>query len=512
MKPQIGFETIAGLIIIIIVAAWGFWYLKKEKKEINKSIFELIPNLFPTIGILGTFVGIAIGLYSFDSSSGNMEKSIENLLDGLKTAFYVSILGVFLLLVFSIYSSIKREKLGLLSDEAEAMNKLVIELQGLRSDLSTTDSNGNQVKIGNVLRDMYKELTNQSNALETFSTDLALTITSDLGKVLNNPEVGVVAELRLVKQEIETLGTKLQSPATDMTQNIVKDLQDSMSKMVEDFKSSVSGDTKNEMEKLATILGQAGGSLSEFPAKLQNMTDNLNENFRGLQDVVKQISKQTLDQSESSTNAMKKQVEEMSEILKNRVGDLQEGQKSLIGEQSKNLQVSEALLSAFNDSIQQMNSLSSGVTGSINRLNEAQTELTTIITNFRNASQDINASSTKFGDSQVLFSKHSNEFLENNANTIKNIQSSLAKAQEVSSDYAQKFTVIEKGLQDIFGKISTGLKDYEVAVGSSLESYLGKYSEALTKTAESLAGAANKQEDILEELTEQLSKLNNRKP
>jgi methyl-accepting chemotaxis protein len=511
MKPNIGIETIAGIVVIIIVAFWGIWYLRKGKDEINKSLFELIPNLFPTIGILGTFVGIAIGLYSFDTSSGNMDRSIENLLEGLKTAFYVSILGVFLLLIFSVYSSIKREKLGLLSDEAEAMNKLVVELQGLRADLSTTDINGNQIKAGNLFRDMYKELINQSNALETFSTDLALTITSDFGKILNNPEVGVVAELRLVKQEIENLGTKLQSPATDMTQNIVKDLQESMGKMVEDFKSSVSGDTKNEMEKLATILGQAGGSLSEFPAKLQNMTDNLNENFRGLQDVVKEISKQTLDQSASSTMVMRQQVEEMSEILKSKVGDLQEGQRSLIGEQSRNLQVSEALLSAFNDSIQQMNGLSIGVTNSINKLNEAQAELTTIITNFRNASQDINASSSKFGDSQILFSKHSNEFLENNASTIENIQKSLSKAQEVSTDYSQKFTIIEKGLQDIFGKISSGLKDYEEAVGNSLESYLGKYTEALTKTAESLAGASSKQEDILEELTEQLSKLNNKR-
>jgi methyl-accepting chemotaxis protein len=303
----------------------------------------------------------------------------------------------------------------------------------------------------------------------------------------------------------------LQSPATDMTQNIVKDLQESMSKMVEDFKSSVSGDTKNEMENLATILGQAGSSLSEFPTKLQIMTDNLNENFRGLQDVVKEISQQTLDQSKSSTMDMRQQVEEMSEILKSKVGDLQEGQRSLIGEQSRNLQVSEALLSAFNDSIQQMNGLSIGVTNSINKLNDAQAELTTIITNFRNASQDINASSSKFGDSQVLFSKHSNEFLENNASTIDNIQKSLSKAQEVSTDYSQKFTIIEKGLQDIFGKISSGLKDYEEAVGNSLVSYLGKYTQALTNAAESLAGASSKQGDILEELTEQLSKLNTKR-
>ena len=172
------------------------------------------------------------------------------------------------------------------------------------------------------------------------------------------------------------------------------------------------------------------------------MTDNLNENFRGLQDVVKQISQQTLNQSEDSTNAMKKQVEEMSKILTTQVGGLQLGQQSLLTEQSKNLQVSENLLSAFNMSIENMNGLSVGVTQSINNLNEAQAALATTISNFRNASQEINSSSSKFGESQLLFSKHSNEFLQNNSSTIDEIQKSLIKAKEVSADYAQKFEII----------------------------------------------------------------------
>jgi hypothetical protein len=241
------------------------------------------------------------------------------------------------------------------------------------------------------------------------------------------------------------------------------------------------------------------------------MTDNLNENFRGLQNIVQQISQQTLSQSEQSTNQMRKQVEEMSDILKTKVGDLQSGQHTLLTEQSKNLQVSENLLSAFNTSIQNMNGLSTEVTQSINKLNQAQSELDKIISSFKNISQDLNSSSSKFGDSQVTFSRYSNEFLKNNSDTIIEIQKSLDKAKGVSSDYAQKFEIIEKGLQDIFAKITTGLKDYQKSVGESLETYLGKYTDALTKTAESLAGASSKQEDILEELTEQLSKLNARR-
>jgi hypothetical protein len=517
------------------------------------------------------------------------------------------------------------------------------EIGSLKDDFTFIDEGNNKIKAGNVLRDLYKESTKQSNALQTFSSDLALTISAGFEEILNNPTQGVVAELKLVKAEIENLGNKLQDPATDMTQNIVKELQQSMSKMVQEFKTSMSGDTKNEMEHLAKLLGQAGSSLTEFPIKLQSMTDNLNANFKDLQNTVKKISQQTLSQSENSTSAMKKQVEEMaemvkmstldfqasqqqlikeqsdtamvqakesvyfmknqveemaemvkistldfqnsqqqlikeqsdtamvqakesvhfmknqvsemSEVMKNntidfqtsqlsltknqadqiflqseksittmidhvtkmsnlldsRSEDFQASQQLLLAEQSKNLQFSKSLLNSFNTSIENMNSLSGGVTESISKLNDSQAALTNIVLNFKSASQEINTSSSQFGESQLLFSKYSNSFLQDNSSTINQIQNALMKAKDVSADYAQKFEVIEEGLQNIFAEITRGLKDYQETVGESLEKYLGKYTDALTKTAESLQGASSKQEDILEELTEQLSKLNARK-
>lgn len=500
-----------GLISYLIYGINVLNIAKKDYSKVNQNDLDLIPSMFTTIGILGTFGGIAYGLWFFNPE--DIEKSIPLLLKGLKTAFFASIFGIALSIIFSKRISFiknKNEK-GVLSDETNAINKLVESIVELRNEFSSTDDNGNTIRPGNIFRDIYKESGKQSNALQTFSSDLALTISAGFEQILNNPTEGVVAELKLVKAEIESLGNKLKDPATDMTQSIVKELQESMGKMIEEFKTSMSGDTKNEMERLAGLLGQAGGSLTDFPAKLQNMTDNLNENFRGLQDVVQQISQQTLSQSQDSTNAMKKQVEDMSEILRTKVGDLQSGQQSLLTEQSKNLQVSENLLSAFNTSIEKMNGLSVEVNGSISKLNQAQTELDKVISNFRNASQEINSSSTKFGESQTEFSKYSNEFLQTNSSTIFEIQKSLEIAKSVSADYAQKFEIIEKGLQDIFAKITVGLKDYQETVGGSLETYLGRYSNALTETAGSLEKASAKQEDILEQLTEQLDKLNARR-
>lgn len=509
---DITIEIIIGIGIIVIALAWAIIYISNRTKENNNEhLFDFIPNIFPTLGILFTFFGIFMGFLNFDSS--DIEKSIPELMNGLKTAFLVSMLGVLLLVVFSIWTSIKKKKLeeGVLSEETQAINSLIEAIKELRNDFASTDENGNTIKPGNVFRDIYKESQKQSNALQTFSAELALSISAGFEEIFNNPAGAVVEQLKLVKAEIENLGNKLKDPATDMTQNIVKELQESMGKMIEEFKTSMSGDTKNEMERLAGLLGQAGGALTEFPTKLQNMTDNLNENFRGLQEIVQQISKQTLSQSEESTNQMKMQVEDMSKILREQVGGLQTGQQTLLNEQSKNLQVSENLLSAFNTSIEKMNGLSKEVNGSILKFNQAQSEIEKIITTFGNVSEEIKTASSKFGESQNEFSKYSNQFLQNNSNTITEIQNSLETAKDVSADYAQKFEIIEKGLQDIFGKITKGLNDYQTTVSGSLETYLGKYTEHLTKTAESLAGASSKQEDILEELTEQLSKLNGRR-
>ncbi len=46
------------------------------------------------LGILGTFIGIIIGLLNFNTES--IDTSIPVLLGGLKTAFITSIVGMFL--------------------------------------------------------------------------------------------------------------------------------------------------------------------------------------------------------------------------------------------------------------------------------------------------------------------------------------------------------------------------------------------------------------------------------
>lgn len=68
-----------------------------SKRIRNDNYASIGASLFPTMGILGTFISIALTLPNFSSqTAGALEHEISLLLSGVGTAFYVSIYGILL--------------------------------------------------------------------------------------------------------------------------------------------------------------------------------------------------------------------------------------------------------------------------------------------------------------------------------------------------------------------------------------------------------------------------------
>ena len=67
------------------------------------SFLSIQPSLLTTIGILGTFVGIYIGLHNFNII--NIDRSIPELLRGLKVAFTTSIAGIVSAIILKVFQS-----------------------------------------------------------------------------------------------------------------------------------------------------------------------------------------------------------------------------------------------------------------------------------------------------------------------------------------------------------------------------------------------------------------------
>lgn len=69
---------------------------------ISKKMLDIIPDILTSLGILGTFIGLVVGLKDFEPSNYEaMTSSVSSLVDGIKVAFLTSIYGLSLSLVFS---------------------------------------------------------------------------------------------------------------------------------------------------------------------------------------------------------------------------------------------------------------------------------------------------------------------------------------------------------------------------------------------------------------------------
>ncbi len=85
---------IISMIVIIFIGVLFILGLKQliKKNEKFASFASSIPGQMTSLGILGTFAGIFIGLYNFDVH--NLNQSVPLLLEGMKVAFSTSIAGL----------------------------------------------------------------------------------------------------------------------------------------------------------------------------------------------------------------------------------------------------------------------------------------------------------------------------------------------------------------------------------------------------------------------------------
>ena len=94
----------------MLIYFFYFWYfLRVSKNKFQLNFVLAAPSGLASIGVLGTFFGIFIGLSEFDTS--DMQSSVPKLLDGMKTAFVTSILGLVFSLLAKLLQMIKAHDL-----------------------------------------------------------------------------------------------------------------------------------------------------------------------------------------------------------------------------------------------------------------------------------------------------------------------------------------------------------------------------------------------------------------
>ena len=71
-------------------------------EHVHKRLLEMAPDIFTSLGILGTFIGLVWGLKNFEPTNYEaMTTSVASLVDGIKVAFLTSIYGIAMSIVYT---------------------------------------------------------------------------------------------------------------------------------------------------------------------------------------------------------------------------------------------------------------------------------------------------------------------------------------------------------------------------------------------------------------------------
>ena len=131
---------------IVILAVFGFALIRHFRPSLDgiNAFVPAAPGLLTTIGILGTFLGIFVGLLEFDVYE--IDQSVPKLLTGLKIAFLTSILGITAALILRAIFAVKPQSAPGENVTPEDIHQLLSDTLDINRDLyHTVRTAGSQI-------------------------------------------------------------------------------------------------------------------------------------------------------------------------------------------------------------------------------------------------------------------------------------------------------------------------------------------------------------------------------
>lgn len=567
--------------------------------KLNLRMLDTAAGTLVGLGLLGTFLGLTLGIKGFDSSNTErINESIQGLLAGMGTAFLTSLLGMTFSILFTAADKALRHRLY--KDVKELTDKLDSEYyiddlvlaninqqnivnqlyKALKNDLQQqtleiankltyTNTEGQNVTIGNAIREILTENTKQSKALMSFSTDLAMELNQGFDETLSRQMQqkivplmeSVDATTKAVVEHIDKMADTVSSPATDMMQSVVDELKQSMQSLINEFSTGLSSSATSELEHLATQLGTATQAMADFPKNMENISATLqvtieevkhtiseisntsaNANSTAMQQMQEQItyatgaisnaitevkevmsgiSQSSQEQSDQMVSKLADAAEKMGSFLTGTIStlsnsvqqsvkgitdDINSKQTDLIALQEDTTSQTKKLLENFNAGLERLEKMNEYVTGTMNGFKQAQGEITVSTSNLRTISSDMKLATELFNKGQNDYAARLAQLQTASQKGIDQVTEMLKSSGQLSDEYVQKFDLIKQGLGSIFSQLQSGLTEYSRTVKDTTDKYLASYTSSLTQTTGALASTIERQNEVTEMLTDTISR------
>jgi ABC-type transporter Mla subunit MlaD len=323
---QSGFETVmkdgvtvAFISINLLLTLYFVFY------RFNRFAVIHGPEILTTVGILGCFVGIALALLHFDASK--VSSSVPQLLEGVKTAFWASVSGVFGSLVIRARHHFQKTPIPQSegAPKSASLDDVVLTIQSLQKSLSGNEEGSllSQLKLMRqeqgdqllALRKSFDAFAEKMvedgskaliDALREVISDFNAQINEQFGenfKQLNAAVEKLVLWQQQYKDELDKLQGVQKTSADDL-----KRAADGVSLMVERAQGFTN--TASNLEQL--LRGLAGQY-----ALIEQSQRSLSAVLIEMKDVTPQFSRKLEELAESMKHGVAKVQSDVSEVVRN---------------------------------------------------------------------------------------------------------------------------------------------------------------------------------------------------
>lgn len=325
-----------GLTAFVVVAfLWAviYFFVQKNKDRLieKRRWIENLPSFISSLGVLGTFAGITLGLINFNPD--NLDESIPLLLSGLKTAFFTSLTGMIGSMILSkLISSAYDKKDKGVSDINQAAGLITQSVANMEkssaqklSDISDKFSQLSKSQDGyfTSLFKYFEEQNKTTNKLDGTLATLALAITA---MKTNSDETKALLETKLdvLNERLSIFSDNFAGISTARSQQIdgIAEKLDGINSAVDNRLESITISVGNVEEGIATQT-QAVKSMNENVAEIVEATTGTYSTQSEIIDEIKKLSPvirdevTEIEEKMNETNALlTAKFDEFSELLK----------------------------------------------------------------------------------------------------------------------------------------------------------------------------------------------------
>lgn len=260
-------------------AIFSLYYIIKANHNFNKInpiLLDHMPSVFTTLGVFGTFLGIAFGLHSFDVN--NIDESIPILLQGLFVAFWSSIIGIALSLISQTFIQRIQNKAYGEGDEPVTEEQILKSIASSLEEIKKAISSDQDGSLSTHLVKMRTQLNDQFQPLNSNISKL----TQSIGGEGETSLLTQLQKMRLETSEKQESITRIQEEQLTFMKTNSELVERKFDEFTELLKQS---NTEALVEVIEKVIGGFNEKLNELIERL------VKENFEELNNSVEQLNK-----------------------------------------------------------------------------------------------------------------------------------------------------------------------------------------------------------------------------